>query len=170
MPELTNSVLNEMTREARKRSFAHHKRAAELQMNHYILGIATVAVTAVAAVDFPQLYNGTLEGIPRGVALVSAVFAPIGASLQTFLQLGGRSAEHSKTAADWQARLYELMYMAEQGRTDTLQEATQRVSELRANSPVIPNRIWDRARKWVEDKERESRSNDTTSGGSTSPD
>jgi hypothetical protein len=152
--EEAERVLSGWYRRARESQFAHYAAASRYAILARLLGIPSVALSAVAGTAlFATLQEESASvGLRLALGLVS-VLAGVLAALQTFLGFGERADRHRAAGSAYGAVRREIeQYHAVPPRTAEAVEVVmnrlrERLDAIAGKAPDVPDRTWNKAWK-----------------------
>lgn len=147
-------VLRGWYRRARESQFAHYRSASRYAILARLLGIPSVALSALAGTAlFASLQEETASVDLRLALGLISVLAGVLAALQTFLGFGERADRHRATGSAYGAVRREIeQYHAVPPRTaeaveTMMNRVRERLDAIAEKAPDVPDRTWDKAWK-----------------------
>lgn len=138
-------LLKRWLKRCRESQLSHHLMAESLEAKHWYLGVATIAIAAIAGTS---ALSASIEAFSKlAIGLLSLLSAVL-ASLQTFLKLEDRAASHKIAAAKYgevRRRLELAMSSTEDEKRARLKNAEVDLNKLALESPGVPKRVFDKA-------------------------
>jgi hypothetical protein len=146
-------LAQEWLRGVRIRDVAHNLAAARYDRIGQLLGIPVVIfATFVATASFSALSGSPVRWVQIAAGAVSVVAAVL-AGLQTFLRYPELSQKHKSAAGkcgEIRRAIEESLTLEPPALQERLKPLRQRMDTVYDESPVIPQSIYGKAKRWVE--------------------
>jgi hypothetical protein len=153
--QAVDALLNKWCMRVKRSQLAHRFAAKQLNKFHLLLGGSAAVLSTITGTSiFASLEKG-LSGYGRIVVGVTSLLAALLSALQTFLRLDESSNKHQKADAGYSAIRQQIeQYRVTQYQTSNqvkdvdefLNSIRQQMEELTADSPIVHERYWQKAR------------------------
>ncbi len=155
-PEVVNLLLKWLRR-VKRSQLAHRLSAKNAQSSHFQIGIPAIALSTIVGTSVFASFQVDLPGGKLLVGLLSMAAAVLTA-LQTFLRYDETARNHQKADVGYgevrQSIEHRLAFpLSESGLEDFCGLVREKIEKLNQESPLIDEKIWEKAKSHVKGDE-----------------